>query len=436
MPGQSKSVILERILEVSRRMAETRELEPLLEYIMSQALELTQGEHGYLVLIDDEQHLDFRVTRGRPYEGNNHESPVSHSIIREAIDTQQALMIRDAGDSAYGKAHSVVRLRLRSVLCVPLIAQTEILGVLYLENRNVVDAFDDDALNLMTLLASQSASAIKNAQLNDQQAEILAGLEEIVHERTQELDQMRREAELGWAAALEENRLRTALLGNITHDLRSPLNIVINALDWMKVGEFGPINDEQIQWLDRSLQATQQVLRLVNDIFDLSKLEQGELELYQEIVYIKPFMEQTLAVVEGLKRNESVELISKIDPSVPPIWADPDRVQQILINLFTNAFKFTAEGSITLAVIRDPEQEGFLLFSVADTGDGIPEDDISRIFDRFQQAQGSLERRRGGTGLGLAICKELVNRHGGQIWVQSQVNVGTTFFFTIPIANV
>jgi signal transduction histidine kinase len=429
MSGQEKSVVLERLLEVSRRMAETRELEPLLEYIMSQALDLTRGEHGYLVLIDETQNLDFRVTYGHPYEGNNDESPVSHSIIREAIDTQQPVMIRDAGESAYGKAHSVLRLRLRSVLCVPLIAQTEVLGVLYLENRNVVDAFDNDAMNLMTLLASQSASAIKNAQLNE-------GLEEMVQERTHELDHARREAELGWAAALEENRLRTALLGNITHDLRSPLNIVINALDWMKLGEFGPITNEQIQWLDRSLQATQQVLRLVNDIFDLSKLEQGELELYQEIVYIKPFMEQTLAVIEGLRRDSAVELIAKIDPTVPPIWADPDRVQQILINLFSNAFKFSTDGSVTITVGLDPEQEGFLLFSIADTGEGIPQEDLGRIFDRFHRAQGSLQQRRSGTGLGLAICKELVNRHGGQIWVESEVNVGTVFYFTIPITNV
>lgn len=429
MPAQNKSVILERILEVSRRMAETRELDPLLEYIMSQALELTKGEHGYLVLIDEHKNLDFRVTHGRPYEGNNQESPVSHSIIYEAIETQQPLMIRDAGDSAYNKAQSVVRLRLRSVLCVPLVAQTEVLGVLYLENRNVVDAFDRDAMDFMTLLASQSASAIKNAQLNE-------GLEHIVSERTRELDQMRREAELGWAAALEENRLRTALLGNITHDLRSPLNIVINALDWMKVGEFGPVTEEQIQWIDRSTQATRQVLRLVNDIFDLSKLEQGELELYQEIVYIKPFMENTLAVIEGLRRDNRVELIAKIDPSVPPIWADADRVQQILINLFTNAFKFTTEGNVTITVIRDPQQDGFLLFSVSDTGTGIPDEDIGQVFDRFHKASNSLEQKRVGTGLGLAICKELVTRHGGEIWVESQMGVGTQFYFTIPIANI
>ena len=111
-----------------------------------------------------------------------------------------------------------------------LIAQTEPLGVLYLENRQVIDAFSNDDIDLMVMLASQSASAIRNAQLNAQQQEILEGLEEIVQERTQELEQMRHEAEMGWSAALEENRLRIALLGNITHDLRSPLNIVINAL--------------------------------------------------------------------------------------------------------------------------------------------------------------------------------------------------------------
>ena len=120
MEQPNKPVLLERILEVSRRMSETRELQPLLEYVMTQALDFTRGEHGYLVLIDDDDNLDFRITHGRPFEGKDKESPVSHSIIREAIDTQKPVMVRDAGDSMYQNAVSVLKLRLRSVLCVPL----------------------------------------------------------------------------------------------------------------------------------------------------------------------------------------------------------------------------------------------------------------------------------------------------------------------------
>ena len=438
MTSPDKSSLLERLLEVSRQMSETRDLEPLLDYIMTQALEFTKGEHGYLVLLTDDGHLDFRITHGRPFEGNDKQSPVSHSIIRQAIETQKPVLVRDAGqNSQYQTAMSVVRLRLRSVLCVPLIARMEILGVLYLENRRVADAFTVDDIDLMVLLASQAAIAVKNAQLNAQQQFLLESLEEIVEERTRETNRLRYEAERGWEAALEENHLRTALLGNITHDLRSPLNIVINSMEWMKLGEFGDTTPEQAKWIDRSLNATRQVLRLVNDIFDLSKLEQGELELYHEAVYVKQFMEQTFAILEGLHRNEGVELVMQIAENLPPISADVDRIQQILINLLSNAFKFTEKGQVMVRAKQDVNFPNFVLFEVQDTGSGIPAEDLGTIFDRFQQARNnSIENKRGGTGLGLAICKELVHRHNGQIGVESEVGVGTTFYFTIPIAQV
>lgn len=428
-----QSTILQRILETSRQMSETRELDPLLVYVMDQALELTNGEHGYLVLIQGNS-LDFRVTRGTPYEGDKSESPVSHSIIRRVVESRVPVLEHDAMSGSQNFTTSVYRLQLRSVLCVPLMAQAELLGVIYIENRSIVGAFTEADVPLVMIFASQAAVAIRNAQLNYQQDVLMAHLESIVQERTAELDLARREAEAGWFAALEENRLRTGMLGNITHDLRSPLNVVVNALEWMRMGEFGEINTDQQEWIGRSLSAIQQVLRLVNDIFDLSKIDQGKFELFPRVVEIGPLLEQTLAIAEGVKRNTEVEFRAEITPNLPPIWADPDRVQQILINLFTNAFKFTQQGSVTLRVDR-PYALNSVLFMVIDTGDGIAEDEQARLFDRFQQAGDKEDRKRRGTGLGLAICKEIVERHGGEIWLESQLGQGTTFYFTLPIAE-
>lgn len=425
--ASDQTAILQRILEISLRMAETRELDPLLEYVMQQALGFTNGEHGYLVLLNDDDSLDFRITHGHPYEGDNQGTPVSRSIIEQVVREGKAALVRDAfGDSRFQTTASVVRMRLRSVLCVPLAVQGELLGVLYIENRKVADAFTENDVPLVMIFASQAATAIKNAQLNEQ-------LEARVRQRTAELDKSRLEAEAGWAAALEENHLRTALLSNITHDLRSPLNIVINAIEWMQMGEFGEINQDQHDWLERALKATQQVLRLVNDIFDLSKIEQGKLELYFKEVEISPLLDHTLAIAQGLRRSETVELLLDAQPNLPAIWADPDRIQQILVNLFSNAFKYTQEGKVTIRA-RYNELTDSILFEVADSGQGIPSHLVSRVFDRFQHDD-SPEMRRRGTGLGLAICKELVERHQGQIGVESELGVGTTFFFTIPVAR-
>lgn len=435
MSQADQTTILQRILETSRQMSETRELEPLLIYVMDQALDLTKGEHGYLVLIDEDGILDFRVTRGTPFEGEQSESPVSHTIIGRVVESREPLLEHDAMSGLQSFTTSVYRLQLRSVLCVPLMAQAELLGVLYIENRSIIGAFTEADVPPVMIFASQAAVAIRNAQLNYQQAMIMAHLEAIVQERTAELDLARREAEAGWFAALEENRLRTAMLGNIAHDLRSPLNVVVNALEWMRMGEFGATTPDQEEWIGRSLNAIQQVLRLVNDIFDLSKIDQGKFELFPREVETESLLEQTLAIVEGVKRNTAVDFRAEIAPNLPPIWADPDRVQQILINLFTNAFKFTQQGSVTLRVDR-PYALHSVLFMVIDTGDGIAEDEQERLFDRFQQAGDKEDRKRRGTGLGLAICKEIVERHGGEIWLESQLGKGTTFYFTLPIANV
>lgn len=434
MSETDQTTILQRILETSRRMSETRELDPLLVYVMDQALALTKGEHGYLVLIVADGTLDFRVTRGTPFEGDQNESPVSHTIIRRVVESREPVLEHDALSDIRSFTESVLRLQLRSVLCVPLMAQAELLGVVYIENRNMIGAFTKDDVPLIMIFASQAAVAIRNAQLNDQQNELMAHLEAIVQERTAELDMARREAEAGWFAALEENRLRTNMLGNIAHDLRSPLNVVVNALEWMQMGEFGTISADQEEWIGRSLNAIQQVLRLVNDIFDLSKIDQGKFELFPREVELEPLLEQTLAIAEGVKRNTTVEFRAEITPNLPPIWADPDRVQQILINLFTNAFKFTQTGSVTLRVDR-PYALNSVLFMVIDTGDGIAESEQERIFDRFQQAGDKEDRKKRGTGLGLAICKEIVERHGGEIWLESQLGKGTTFYFTLPIAD-
>ncbi len=433
MDQLDQSLILQRILEVSRRMAATRELEPLLHYVMQQALEFTRAEHGYLVLVDEQGRLDFRIVHGAPYEGT-HDTPVSHSIIYEALSRQQTVITNDAGgESAWQDLRSVRDLQLRSVLCIPLMAQTEPLGVIYLENRQIVAAFGPKDVSLMEMLASQSATSIKNAQLNEHQQTILADLEAIVQQRTQEIDLLRHEAELGWQAALETNRLRTALLSNITHDLRSPLTIVINALSMMKSEEFGPVSETQAEWLGRSLSASQQILRLVNDIFDLSKLEQGALELFIESVAVEPQIQQTIAIAEGMNRNPQVLLEAQIEANLPSIAADVDRLQQILINLFSNAFKFTEKGHVTLRVYRTMGGH-FVQFELEDTGEGIPADELSDIFERFHQVNGSKQRRLG-TGLGLAICRELVTRQGGEIWAHSQLDVGTIFYFTLPVAT-
>jgi signal transduction histidine kinase len=426
-------VILQQVLAISQRMAVTRELNPLLDYVMEQAVAFTGGEHGYLVLVGETGNLDFRVKHGEP--DKNDKELVSNSIIEQVVRERQPVLTQNAlQDGRYSDKTSVVRLQLRSVLCVPLMVQGKLLGVLYIENRKMSNAFGQNDIPPLMIFAAQAAVAIENARLNEEQEHWANELEARVHQRTAELEASRIEAESGWNAALEANRIRTQLLSNITHDLRSPLNTIINILDLFRVGEFGELAGEQVEWIQRALEATQQINRLVTDIFDLSKLEQGKLRLYSEPIPVEPIMQQALAVAEVMKSRPQVHINLTMESYLPLVVADYNRVQQVLVNLLSNAIKHTEEGRITLQA-RLAADKRFVQLSVSDTGGGIMADDLDQVFERFRQADPDEARRRIGTGLGLAICKELVEQHGGQIWAESVYGEGSTFHFTLPVAT-
>lgn len=430
--------VLHRVLDISLQMAQTRELDPLLYYVMEQAVDFSGGQHGYLVLLNEDNTLDFRVKYGEPDNEHPFDEEgrlVSRSIIEDVITTREPRLVSDAAkDSRYSTKTSIVDLQLQSVLCVPLLARGRLLGVLYVENRQLINAFTDKNINPLVIFAGQAAIAIENAQLNEQQERFAHELELRVQERTAELEEARRAAELGWESALEANRLRTALLSNIAHDLRSPLNTVINILDVVRNGEFGEVNPDQRDWLERAIGSARQIDRLAGDVFDLAKLEQGKLQLYMEPQSVDGMVQQAISVAQVMNRKRGIQTLVEVEPNLPPVMADFNRVQQILVNLLANATKYTYKGTITLRAAY-AEQEGFILFSVADTGEGIAPDEIGKLFKRFQQVDSDAKRRQTGTGLGLAICKELVDYHGGQIWVESQPGLGSTFYFTLPIAQ-
>jgi signal transduction histidine kinase len=425
MKATMNEALLERFLDLSRRMAETRTLNPLLEYAMNEAMSLVGAERGYIVLVNNEGALDFCVTRGQEAD-ENAQDQISRSILSKVIQSAEPLIVRDASDDpTWNQSKSVAVLRLRSVMCVPLISRGETIGAIYVENRSVKGRFDEQDLAPLIFFANQAAVSIENAALNDD-------LEARVAARTRELEQAKAQLEHSWTESIEANRLRTVLLGNVAHDLRSPLTIVIESLSLMQSGAFGDMTEEQAEWIGKSLDAAMYVLNLTNDIFDLTKIEMGGLVLYPQVTPLNEFLKKIFNIAQGLPWPDSVAVRLDIEPDLPAVTLDPIRISQVLVNLFSNALKFTSQGSVTLHAQALPGQ-GQVLIGVADTGDGIPADQIDRLFQRFQQVDGNRERRRVGTGLGLAICRDLVEMHQGRIWVESQRGVGSDFKFVLPV---
>jgi len=266
-----------------------------------------------------------------------------------------------------------------------------------------------------------------------------------LREKQQEL-----EYEKAMAAKLKEaDRLKDEFLANTSHELRTPLNGIIGIAESLIDGATGILGKATHTNLGMIVSSGRRLLNLVNDILDFSKLKKKDFDLQLKAVDIRTIAEVVLALSQPLIGHKKVELINAIDSNLPPINADENRIQQILYNLVGNAIKFTDSGTITVSteVIMNNQlhekqmsdsslmPNAQLAITVSDTGIGIPAKKLNRIFEAFEQADGSTARIYGGTGLGLAVTQQLVNLHDGQMNVQSQVGVGSDFSFTLPISE-
>ena len=267
-------------------------------------------------------------------------------------------------------------------------------------------------------------------------ARTLLELEGSYHVQSQlnnQLQELNRQLQIARAAADEANTLKTRFLANMSHELRTPLNAIINFTQFLGKSRYGEITPRQIELQERVLANSEHLLGLINDILDLSKIEAGRMELHLEPLDLAPIFHGVMATAVGLTKSKGLLLETDIEEEIPPVRGDKVRVRQILLNLVSNAAKFTDAGSITL---RAFERDGIVQISVCDTGSGIPANELPLVFEEFHQVeQSASSRRQQGTGLGLPISRQLVILQGGDMWAESELDTGSTFSFSLPIAH-
>jgi signal transduction histidine kinase len=228
----------------------------------------------------------------------------------------------------------------------------------------------------------------------------------------------------------QASRAKSEFLANMSHELRTPLNAILGFTELMLDELYGEVPPTLREPLTDIQTNGRHLLRLINDVLDLSKIEAGRLELgggqysVQEIVDVVHTSLRSLALEKGLAFTATVP------PDIPPAQGDGRRLTQCLMNLAGNALKFTRHGRVDIDVRLDGES---LVYRVSDTGIGIPKDEVENVFAEFRQVDAAITREYGGTGLGLSITKRLVEMHGGRIWVESELGKGSTFFFTVPL---
>lgn len=245
-----------------------------------------------------------------------------------------------------------------------------------------------------------------------------------------DLEMRNQEAESARARAEQSDKTKSAFLASMSHELRTPLNAVINFSKYVAKGSQGPVNEKQAQTLGYVIENGNHLLALINDVLDMSKIEAGSLNLFiEDDIDVHPILEAAVTTGRGMAEGKPVRVSLDVPNDLPKIRADRQRVLQILLNIMSNACKFTDEGSVVVRAVQDEDQ---ILLSIADTGPGIATADHEAVFTAFKQTESGL-RQVGGTGLGMPISKSLTEAHGGRMWFESEVGLGTTFYVALPV---
>ncbi|MEA3338452.1 MAG: ATP-binding protein, partial [Chloroflexota bacterium] len=401
-------------LRVSQALAPAQTEDEVLDAMIETASFYPQGGVGIALFDQQAEELTLVVHRQDAFDSEVMTAPEGTRLtisqlpsLRRLTADEELVIANSALDEGADQATRALNEQLGVVsnANLPITAGDEWLGTIIAVSSEE-GYFDEHKLHLYRNLAEQGATALRTARLYEETQKVAEQLQEV-------------------------NQLKSEFMADMSHELRTPLNSIIGYTELMLMGvsEMAPDTLEDVQAIYDN---GQHLLRIINDLLDLAKIEAGRMELDLEEIHIPSLLEEIKTSSAGLLINKPVELLIEVEQNLPPIEADRVRVSQILNNLIGNAIKFTEEGSITMRAFGDTGDGGWVCLEVKDTGDGMSEEDLQEIFGRFKQG-GSLTQRAEGTGLGLDITRHLVELHGGTIDVHSQLGEGSTFTVRLPV---
>jgi signal transduction histidine kinase/DNA-binding response OmpR family regulator len=392
--------------EVSQAVNSTLDLETVLTTIVAKAVQLSNTDAGVIYVFDElNQTLRVRATYGLSDElvaAIRGQPAGASDALRQAIQDRQALEIADIRDEPPSPVREIaMRAGFRARLVVPLVGADRVVGALVIR-RKQPGSFRRDTIQLLQTFAAHSVLAIQNARLFSE-----------IEEKGRQL--------------ADASQHKSQFLANMSHELRTPLNAIIGVTEMLR--EDAEALKQDVEPLDRVLGAGRHLLALINDILDLSKIEAGRMELHLESFPLAPVIEDVAKTIEPMAAKNENRIVVDCPLDLGTIHADQIRFRQALLNLASNANKFTEQGTVTIAA---QAQRTEITVAVTDTGIGMTPEQMGKLFQEFSQADASTTRRFGGTGLGLAISRQFCRLMGGDITVTSKPGEGSTFTIRLP----
>ena len=402
---------LEGLGQVGEAVNSSLDLGLVLSKIVKHAVQLSGTDGGSLMEFEEaEQRFFVRTAYGTSEEvlSRLREARIvlDRTLVGRAVTEGRALQVADmSGMELDVHQQLLFDAGWRSMVAVPMLREGHIVGALVVRRKRPGE-FSEETCDLLQTFASQSSLAIVNARL------------------FRELEHKSSELEIA-------SQHKSEFLASMSHELRTPLNAVIGFSEVLLDRMFGEINERQEEYLRDIWSSGKHLLELLNEILDLSKVEAGRMELESAAFSIRDSLEHGLTMMRERAARHGISLALEVDPAVDQVVADELRFKQVVLNLLSNAVKFTPDGG--QVNVRAQEQAGSVAITVTDTGFGVAAEDRERIFEAFQQGPRGAPTHEG-TGLGLTLCRRIVGLLGGQMWLESELGVGSTFGFTIPMA--
>ena len=398
--------------EVTQAVTSTLDLETVLSTIVAKAVQLSGTEAGSIYVSDPTTHeFHQRATQGMSEaliaELNRQGVGLGEKTIADAAAQRTPVQVADLKEMPPSPLMNILlRAGYRALLVVPLLGPEGIIGVLVVRRKEPGE-FPKHVIDVLQTFAAQSVLAIQNANLFAE-----------VEEKSRQLEMA--------------SQHKSQFLANMSHELRTPLNAIIGLTEMMytNAARFG--TEKATEPLRRVNRAGNHLLGLINQVLDLSKIEAGKLELSPESVNLAPLIDEVIGTARQLAEQNKNRLVVESQENLGSLTVDPMRLRQILLNLLSNACKFTKQGEVMLRARKVVDGRNWIEFAVADTGIGMTAEQQAKLFEEFTQADTSTARQYGGTGLGLAITRKLARMMGGDVTVTSQPGKGSVFTVRLP----